>query len=330
MNLDNSWRFDSPGPMPPEAVREFDSLIGKIAAQGNRWAILEHFKQYFARVSGGTTSRSSSENWAASDLRDAMERAAENAPLFIEAYYDGGETLRARDGTSVPDAGRINRILRSHGLPYELQPPDLLSVGLHKPIAVPERYESLDENAQDIVQKSLQQSEKLLAEGNHRQAVQEILWLMESVVNAFKGLSAGDTTIEGKYFNKIVQELRTHTKGKSVEQVLTWLATLHGYLSSPTGGGVRHGVDLKAGITIDADEGRLYCNLIRSYVTFLMAEHQRMSRSARKPRHIRSIMGACCRPQQSNPFLLLPRAIVSTCSAHQSAIFTRTSQYWAR
>jgi hypothetical protein len=29
----------------------------------------------------------------------------------------------------------------------------------------------------------------------------------------------------------------------------------------------------------DAHEGRLYCNLIRSYVTFLMAEHDRMSRA---------------------------------------------------
>jgi hypothetical protein len=53
---------------------------------------------------------------------------------------------------------------------------------------------------------------------------------------------------------------------------------LHGYLSSPTGG-VRHGADLKSGITIDADEGRLYYNLIRSYATFLMAEHDCMSRA---------------------------------------------------
>lgn len=105
--------------------------------------------------------------------------------------------------------------------------------------------------------------------------------LMETVVTAFKGLSAGDTIIEGRYFNKIAKELRTHTKGKSIEQVLAWMTTLHGYLSSPTGGGVRHGVDLRAGITIDADEGRLYCNLIRSYVTFLMAEQQRMSRTKR-------------------------------------------------
>lgn len=278
MELNNAWRFDSPGPLAPDAVRDFDGLIGKIAAQGNRWAILEHFKRFFAGASGGTASRSSSESWAESDLSDMMCRAAENAPLFIESFYEGCEALRTQDGLGVPDPGRINRLLKDHGVGYEIQPPALVAVGFHAPIAVPARYQSLDEQAQDTVQQSLQQSEKLLAEGHPRQAVQEILWLMESVVTAFKGLSTGEASIEGKYFNKIVQELRTQKKGQTIEQVVNWLSALHGYLSSPTGGGVRHGVDLKSGITIDADEGRLYCNLIRSYVTFLMAEHARMSR----------------------------------------------------
>lgn len=279
MKLESSWRFDSPGPMPNEAVRAFDTLIGKITAQGDRWAILEHFKRYYAGASGGTASRSSSEGWAESDLGIRMQQAAENAPLFIEAFYEGCEALRSEDGFAVPDVARINRILQEHGVGYEIRPPALVAVGLHQPIAVPEHYASLDEQAQDVVQQSLQQSEKLLAEGHLRQAVQEILWLLESVVTAFRGLRDGETTIEGKYFNKIVQELRAKKKGKTIDQVLAWLTALHGYLSSPTGGGVRHGADLKSGITIDADEGRLYCNLIRSYVTFLMAEHERMSRA---------------------------------------------------
>lgn len=273
MQMEPSWRFESPGPLPPEAVRAFDALIDKVVAQGNRWRMLEHFKGHFGG-SGG----SSSESWAESDLNRFVGQAAENAPLFIEAFYEACEALRGDASIAVPDVGRMNRILREHGVGYEIQPPALIAVGLHQPIAVPERYQSLDEQAQDTVQQSLLQSEKLLAEGHPRQAAQEILWLMESVVTAFKGLSTGDATIEGKYFNKIVQELRTQKKGQTIEQVLGWLTALHGYLSSPTGGGVRHGVDLKSGITIDADEGRLYCNLIRSYVTFLMAEHARMSR----------------------------------------------------
>ncbi|KAF0119225.1 MAG: hypothetical protein FD149_173 [Rhodospirillaceae bacterium] len=241
--------------------------------------MLEHFKGYFAKAAGATTSRSSSESWAASDLDVFMSQAAENAPLFIEAFYDGCEMLRNK--RAVPEVGHINRILSEHGVGYEIRPPaELIAVGLHQPIPVPDLYQSLDEQAQETVQKSLQQSENFLAEGHPRQAVQEILWLMETVMTSFKGLGTGADTIEAEYFNKIALELRAKRKGQTIEQVLVWLTTLHGYLSSPTGGGVRHGADLKSGITINTDEGRLYCNLIRSYVTFLMAEHERMSRSA--------------------------------------------------
>ena len=50
------------------------------------------------------------------------------------------------------------------------------------------------------------------------------------------------------------------------------------YLSSPTGSGIRHGIDVREGLALEIDEGRLYCNLIRSYLTFLIAEHDRLSR----------------------------------------------------
>jgi hypothetical protein len=55
--------------------------------------------------------------------------------------------------------------------------------------------------------------------------------------------------------------------------VLAWVTTLHGFLSSPTGGGIRHGTDLRTGIVIQPNEARLFCNLIRSYISCLMAEH---------------------------------------------------------
>lgn len=278
MKMEGAWRFDSPGALPREAVIEFDTLVGKVAAQGNRWAILEHFKRYFAGACGSTANRSSSESWAESDLNNLIWQAADNAPLFIEAFYEGCEALRGDDYT-IPEVGRINRILADHQAGFEIRLPAVVAVGIHEPVPVPERYQSLDQQAQDLVQQSFRDSERLLSEGRPRQAVQEILWLMESVLTAFKGLSTGETTIEAKYFNKIAIELRSKMKGQTIEQVLTWLTTLHGYLSSPTGGGVRHGVDLRSGITINADEGRLYCNLIRSYVTFLMAEHERLSRT---------------------------------------------------
>jgi hypothetical protein len=144
MKMESSWRFDTPGAMPPEVVREFDTLIGKVVSQGNRWRMHEHFKGYF-----GGSGRSSSESWAESDLNDWLWRTAENAPLFIEAFYETCEASRGDDSIALPDVGRMNRILGDHAVGYEIRPPELVAVGLHQPIAVPERYQSLDEQAQE-------------------------------------------------------------------------------------------------------------------------------------------------------------------------------------
>ena len=274
-----AWRFDPPASMPPGVVNDFSDLIGRIATHGDRQDILEHFKAYFAPAAGMTSNRSSSESWADSDLQSYMQHAAANAPLFIEAFYDACEALGER-GVAVPDIGMMNRVLSKHDAGYEIRPPDLISRNADfAPIPVPEKPPSLDEQAQELIQRSLSQSEKFLSEGHFRQAVQEVLWLLETVSTAFQGLETGTGTVEGKYFNKIVGDLRRHNQGTTLEQILDWITKLHGYLSSPTGGGIRHGTDLKAGIATTAGEARLFCNLIRSYISFLLAEHERLSKS---------------------------------------------------
>jgi hypothetical protein len=144
---------------------------------------------------------------------------------------------------------------------------------------VPDRPPSLDEQAHGIIQRSLKEAEEALAAGRGRQAVQEVLWLLETVTTAFQGLEVGDSTVQGKYINKIADDLRRHQRGKTVEQVIAWMTTLHGYLSSPTGGGVRHGATLKSE-TMLIHEARLFCDLIRSYLSFMLEEHQRRSRGS--------------------------------------------------
>ena len=207
-------------------------------------------------------------------------KASDNAPLFIEAFYDACEILRIQNPDLVlPDVAKINRVLIEHKAGYEIQPPDLVARNPQAPIIVPERSPSLDEQAQGIIQQSLRDSERFLSEGRDRPAVQEILWLLETVSTAFRGLDTGAGTVEGKYFNKIAENLRNNHKGTALDQVLNWVTSLHGYLSSPTGGGVRHGVDLRASITLQPNEARLFCNLIRSYITFLITEHERLSKT---------------------------------------------------
>jgi hypothetical protein len=254
---------------------------GKIATQGNNWAVLEHFKDYFAPAAGTTSGPSSSASWAETDLDRYMRQAAANAPLFIEAFYDGCKNLKdENEDLAVPDIGMINRLLAKHGVAYDIRPPLLLRRGFQNTaIPVPEKVPSLEEQAQELIQSSLSDAEALLSEHRYRQAVQELLWLPETVSTAFQGLDAGRGTVQGKYFNKIVGDLRRYRPGTTLDQVLSWMTTLHGYLSSPTGGGIRHGADLKAGIATKADEARLYCNLIRNYIMFLLSEHARLSKN---------------------------------------------------
>jgi len=205
-----------------------------------------------------------------------MTSAANTPALFLEAFYDGCEVLRST--YEVPDLALMNEICREHGVPFEIRPPNL--VRLSEPqarIAAPQTPPSLADNAATIVRQSIQRAEDLLAQSRPREAVQEMLWILESISTAFRGVQLPGGTIQGTYFNQIARELRTASRGTTLERVLDWCSQLHGYLSSPTGGGVRHGLDLNSGTQISAEEGRLFCNLILSYVTFLMSEHSRIT-----------------------------------------------------
>lgn len=148
-------------------------------------------------------------------------------------------------------------------------------------IDAPPETPSLDQQAQEILRNSLDQSQQLLDEGRYRQAVQELLWLLETISTAFQGVETDNGAVGGKYFNKIVDDLRHRRHGTALDRALDWIVRLHGYLSSPTGGGIRHGGDLAGGATTNAHEARLFCNLIRSYVYFLIAEHEQLTGARR-------------------------------------------------
>ncbi|MDQ1079677.1 hypothetical protein [Pseudoroseomonas cervicalis] len=283
LNFPSSWRFEAPGePIPQGVISSFSEFISRIAFQGSRQEILEHFKSHFAGAAGIPYAYSSNTSWAESDLSDAMRSAAVNAPLFIVAFWTASQSLQAENpNLGVPNLALINRVLGENATGYEIRPPDLVFSGTMTPVAVPVRQPSLDEQAQEIIQNALRESERLLLEGRHRQAVSEILWLLETVSTAFRGMETGTgKTVQEKYFITIARELKRHHKGQMLEQVIDWISKLYGFLSSPTGGGVRHGADIKHVVELPKSDAQLYCNLIRSYVTYLMAEHERMSRTA--------------------------------------------------
>ena len=283
LNFNGRWRFTPPldgkwhnQAIPESAILEFLELIQKTTTQGDSQDILEHFKGYFCRALGTIHVWSSSPSWTETDLSNFMSEAAENAPLFLEAFYDACENLQKHNTNYyVPDVFMMNKVCVNHQIGYEIQLPNLvLRENQSELVEVPQQPSTLAEQARPLFQNSLQRAEDLLTEGRGREAVQETLWLLESVSTTFIGLEIGTNKIKAKYFSDIVKELRKFSKGTTLEIVLVWITNLHGYLSSPTGGGVRHGLDLNKGILISENEAKLFCNLVRSYLSFLLVEHK--------------------------------------------------------
>lgn len=135
LKFNGRWRFQPPPDglftnerIPDAAVAEFYTAIGRVATQGERQAALEHLKSYFGDAAGTSTSWSSTVSWAEHDLRTLMEDAAKNAPLFIEAIYEGCESF-AKLGVDyfAPDAATINGILERFQIGYAVVPPDLVA-----------------------------------------------------------------------------------------------------------------------------------------------------------------------------------------------------------
>jgi hypothetical protein len=274
LKFDVSWRYDSQGKIQDGVLNDFLDVIRKIARGEQK--ILEHYKQYFASASGNTSSWSSSASWADSDLLNYMGQATDNAPMFIEAFYDACESLKAEHDYPAPDVQFINKVLAKHSAAYRIELPNLVLQGSHVTAPPPDIPASLDENARELIQTSISEGQKFMSEGRYRQAVQEVLWLLETVTTAFQGLSDGETSIEGKYFNKIIEELRRNKQGSALEQIIGWITRLHGYLSAPAGGGIRHGMHLKEGVATSQSEARLYYNLIVSYISYLLSEYDRI------------------------------------------------------
>jgi len=153
---------------PYQLINEFSTLIGKIGTQRPVQETLEHFKSYFAAAAGATSSWSSSASWAQSDLDSYMRQASSNVPLFIEAFFDGCESLR-RSGVAVPDLRLLNRLIAESEVQYRIEPPKLVAVGPGvAPVAVQHAAPSLDQQALEALQNAISTSEQLLAEGKGR------------------------------------------------------------------------------------------------------------------------------------------------------------------
>lgn len=271
LKFNDNWRFDSPGAISQIVDQEFFQIINKLA-KGEQ-IVFEHFKKTFGAASGNVPSVSSSASWASSDLSSYMSEAMLNAPVFIEAFHDGWSTL----GSEYPaiNLELINRILSNNETRYQIDGDKLLYDGPNV-IPSPQLPKSLLEEAKRTIESALHEGDKLISERRYRPAVQEMLWLLETIVTVFDGIEVDGQTIEGKYFNQIIDRLAKKTDGTTLKQVIDWVRKLHGYLSAPSGGGIRHGVHLADGVATTSNEAILYYNLAKSYITYFLGEYERI------------------------------------------------------
>ena len=121
-------------------VDDFISLIRKVSGSIGNQQIVEIFKLHFCKVSNDHYSRSSSLEWAESDMVSQAYNAAKDAPNFIAAVYEALEELKNK-GATVPTVQHINQILKNSNVQYEIVGDQLIQNA--GSVATPEFSESI-------------------------------------------------------------------------------------------------------------------------------------------------------------------------------------------
>lgn len=127
-------------PLSDRAVDDFISLIRRVSGSTSRQHIIEVFKKHFCKVSGEHYARSSSLDWAESDMSRQVRDAGEDAPNFIAAIYDALKELE-RSGVTVPTVQHINQILLNNHDHYQIIDEQLIQTA--GGVAAPEVGESI-------------------------------------------------------------------------------------------------------------------------------------------------------------------------------------------
>lgn len=268
LKLPSGIRFSTGIELDRSALSKFGDMIDKIESQSDAgWSIIEIFKTKF-----GCDGRSSSRDWARSDLNSAMfSLAQKNGAAFVAAFYDGCEAVAVKyDNVELPDEDAINHVLFKSNFPCEISSGDLKALGSGSDVSVTLSHRDRQANEVRKLTESLDEADRLLAAGRNRQAVQEVLWLIETVSTALVGKDLGGGQVKGKYFNEIIRDLKSRTSDAHLDRALHWMSQLHGYLSAPAGGGVRHGTNLSSDLEITLSDAKLWCNLTRSYIQYIL------------------------------------------------------------
>lgn len=180
--------------MPDAAVQEFLNYARRVQSLAGRKSVLEEFKRAFCRASGEPYYSSSSEGWADSDLSTAADRAAPNAPAFIQAFVEACETLQSA-GAVAPDHSLINHVLGQHHVPFRIDNGELIaSSGFVAPPATLR-------DAASVAARAFSEAAGLVKAGHAPSAIDRIhtalhAYLLETCTSAGIAVGSDPTTAE--------------------------------------------------------------------------------------------------------------------------------------
>lgn len=287
LNFDIAWELTPPqdstyinSKVPPDAVENFFGILTRAANRtGDPEEVYYIIRSQFSEAMGLPIYRSSSLYFAPGDARAAMDTAAENAPVFISAFYETCEQIRQQFGSrTAPSVPVMNRLLEMHRLGYVIAPPDL---AVREQVeVVPVQSTTALEQAKARFRDAIERSRVLLEENNGDEAVAQIWWLLESIMLSFPGCRLNEQEISGTYFNEVTRSLRRAAGDAAVMGAVTrWLEALQSYLSGPSEAGIRHGRHLHME-GLKKHEAELFCNLSRSYISYLLSEYELLTAEA--------------------------------------------------
>lgn len=260
--------------IPSDALESFVGILTRAANRTNDPEEVYYIiRAEFSEAMGLPVYRSSSMYFAPGDARMAMERAADNAPLFIAAFYSACKKIKKQYGTkTVLSIPAMNKLLEMHRLGYVVAPPNLV---LREQVdVVPVQLSTILEQAHVRFREAIERSRQLLDEDKGDEAVTQIWWLLESIMLSLSGCKLNGEEISGSYFNEVVKSLKRLAGGFAViGAVARWLEALQSYLSGPEEAGIRHGRRLHME-GLKKHEAELFCNLARSYISYLLSEFE--------------------------------------------------------
>lgn len=121
LQMENDLRFPmgATSSLDGAVVNDFLSLMKRVSSPIGKQQLLEVYKQHLCKVSGDYYAKSSSLDWAESDMTTQAHNAAKDAPNFIAAVYDAFEELQQRSAVT-PQEQHINLLLSNHQQHYQI------------------------------------------------------------------------------------------------------------------------------------------------------------------------------------------------------------------